>query len=163
MAVLRLLTEPLTADAFAPFGEVLSVPDAAGRNYYGSALSNRRTLARPSISLLRKQEVASLPLAAAQMERHEFSSQSFVPLDAGRWLVVVAPHADRGGPDMQTARAFLAGPGQGVTYGANVWHHPLTILDRPGSFAVFMWLEGSSTDDEFVTLSEPVTIVAHQS
>lgn len=160
MAALRLLTEPLTAEAFAPFGEVLSVPDAAGRNYFDRALSNRRALARPSISLLRKPEVASLPLVATQMERHEFSSQSFVPLDAGPWLVVVAPHANRGGPDMQAARAFIAEPRQGVTYGANVWHHPLTILDRPASFAVFMWLERSSTDDEFVTLAEPVMIVA---
>jgi ureidoglycolate lyase len=155
-----LLAEPLAAAAFEPFGEVLLVPDTAGRNYYGSALSNRRALARPSISLLRKQEVASLPLVATQMERHEFSSQSFVPLDAGRWLVVVAPHADRGGPDMRMARAFIAGPGQGVTYGANVWHHPLTILDRSAAFAVFMWLERSSTDEEFVTLAEPVTIAA---
>jgi ureidoglycolate lyase len=27
------------------------------------------------------------------MERHEFTSQSFVPIEVGCWLVVVAPHA----------------------------------------------------------------------
>jgi ureidoglycolate lyase len=49
--------------------------------------------AHPSLSLSRKEDLSSLPLAARQMERHEFSSQSFVPIEVGRWLVVVAPHA----------------------------------------------------------------------
>jgi ureidoglycolate lyase len=92
--------------------------------------------------------------------RHEFSSQSFVPIEVGRWLVVVAPHAAAGGPDMHRARAFIANLRQGVTYGANVWHHPLTILDRPAAFAVYMWLEGGKGDEEFFTLPAPVTIAA---
>jgi ureidoglycolate lyase len=48
------------------------------------------------------------------------------------------------------ARAFLARPDQGVTYGANVWHHPSTVFDREARFAVFMWKDGTSADDEFV-------------
>ena len=47
---------------------------------------------------------------------------------------------------------------QGVTYKADTWHHPLTVLDRPAAFAVFMWLDGSKGDEEFVTLPTPVTI-----
>jgi ureidoglycolate lyase len=155
---LNLIVEPLSAERFAPFGEVLKIPHAAGRSYFDRALANLRPSARPSLSLSRKEQVSSLPLAATQMERHEFSSQSFVPIDVGRWLVVVAPHAEGGGPDMTAARAFLAGPDQGVTYGANVWHHPLTILERVASFAVFMWLEGGKGDEEFFTLPAPVTI-----
>jgi ureidoglycolate lyase len=81
-----------------------------------------------------------------------------VPIDVGRWLVLVAPHAADGGPDMREARVFLAGPQHGITYAANVWHHPLTILDRPATFAIFMWLAGGNGDEEFVTLREPVTI-----
>ena len=92
------------------------------------------------------------------MERHEFSSQSFVPLDVGRWIVMVAPHAAGGGPDMTRAKAFLPAPGQGVTFGANVWHHPMTIFDKPATFAVFMWLTRGTGDEEFFTLPEPVQI-----
>jgi len=92
------------------------------------------------------------------MERHEFSSQSFMPLDVSRWLVVVAPSGADGGPDGSRAVAFLAGPGQGVTYHAGTWHHPLTILDRPGRFAVFMWRDGTRTDEEFRTLATPFTV-----
>ena len=155
---MKLIVEPLAADPFAPFGDVLEIPHASGRTYFNRALANLRPSARPSLSLSRKEQLSSLPLRALQMERHEFSSQSFVPIDVGRWLVVVAPRAAGGGPDMAGARAFLAGPNHGVTYGASVWHHPLTILDRPASFAVFMWLEGGRGDEEFFTLPAPVTI-----
>ncbi|MFM7422520.1 MAG: ureidoglycolate lyase, partial [Alphaproteobacteria bacterium] len=88
--------------------------------------------------------------ASTTMERHEFSSQSFIPMEAGRWLVLVAPHGVDGKPDMEKARAFLARPDQGVTYGANVWHHPSTVFDREARFAVFRWKDGTSADDEFV-------------
>jgi len=157
---LKLIVEPLAVEPFAPFGEVLTIPELTGRAYFDRALSNLRPSARPSLSLSRKEDLSSLPLVARQMERHEFSSQSFVPIEAGRWLIVVAPHATGGGPDMRDARAFIAGPRQGVTYGANVWHHPLTIFDRPAAFTVYMWLDGGKGDEEFFTLPAPVTIVA---
>jgi len=69
---------------------------------------------------------------------------------------VVAPHAAAGGPDMDKARAFIADGSKGVTYKANTWHHGLTTLDRPGSFAVFMWKAGAQ-DEEFVPV-EPFTV-----
>jgi ureidoglycolate lyase len=150
--------EPLTAEAFAPFGQVLTVPTAPGRDYFDDALSNLRPHAKASLSIARREDLATLPFTATQMERHEFSSQSFVPLDVGRWLVMVAPHAAGGGPDMSKAKAFLPRPGQGVTFGANVWHHPMTILDKPATFAVFMWLVKGAGDEEFFTLKTPVTI-----
>jgi ureidoglycolate lyase len=152
--------EPLTAEAFSPYGQVLTVPASPARNYFDGALANLRPNARPSLSISRREQVATLPLTAVQMERHEFSSQSFVPIEVGRWLVMVAPHAAAGGPDMTRARAFLPALGQGVTFGANVWHHPMTILDRPATFAVFMWLVKGAGDEEFVTLATPVTISA---
>lgn len=140
---------PLNAEAFAPFGEILVVPDQPGRAYFEGALSSARATAWPSLSLTLR-EPSSAPVRVTAMERHAFSSQSFVPLGPARWLVLVAPHAAGGGPDMARARAFLAGPGQGVTYGANVWHHGLTVLDRPAHFAVFMWRDGTAGDEEFV-------------
>jgi ureidoglycolate lyase len=33
---------------------------------------------------------------------------------------------------------LIAGPGQGITYRMNTWHHGFTVLDRPGRFAMFM-------------------------
>jgi ureidoglycolate lyase len=150
--------EPLRAEAFAPFGDVLEAPPAAGRNFFGDGLANRRPGAAPSLSVACVPPLASLPLTATRMERHEFSSQSFLALDVARWLVIVAPKAGDGRPDTARARAFLAGPGQGVTYRVDIWHHPLTVLDRPARFAVLIWLEHSKTDEEFVTLDRPFTV-----
>jgi ureidoglycolate lyase len=152
MMILR--AEPLTSAAFLPFGEVIEGPAIPGRTYFEDALANLRPHARPSISLTVKHEASAMPLRSTTMERHEFSSQSFIPQEAGRWLVIVAPHAKGGEPDMARARAFLAGPVQGVTFGADVWHHPFTILDAPARFVILMWRDGSKGDEEFAEVPE---------
>lgn len=153
-----ILAEPITADAFAPYGELLVPPDAFGRNYFDAGLSNGRPAAHPSLSVALAPPVKSLPLDAVQLERHPFSSQSFVPLDAARYLAIVAPHAGGGGPDVEQARAFLVGGSQGITFRADVWHHPMAALDRPSTFAIIMWLDGGEGDQELVTLAAPFRV-----
>jgi ureidoglycolate lyase len=146
---MEIVPQPLTPEAFAPFGDVIAMPTDAGRFYYDDALANLRPAAGASLSVALKAETPDRPLTSQTMERHEFSSQTFIPVEVGRWLIVVAPHAAAGGPDMAAARAFIADASQGVTYRANTWHHGLTTLDRPGRFAVFMWKAGTQ-DEEFV-------------
>jgi ureidoglycolate lyase len=154
--VLAIDPQLLTREAFAPFGDVIDVPTEAGRKYYEDALGNLRPEARPSLSMTFRIETPDRPLTSELLERHEFSSQSFVPVDVGRWLIVVAPHAPAGGPDLGGLKAFIATGAQGVTYKPNTWHHGLTVLDRPGRFAVFMWRAGTK-DEEFVPV-QPFTI-----
>ncbi|HEY4168868.1 MAG TPA: ureidoglycolate lyase [Reyranella sp.] len=153
---MEIVPQPLTKEAFAPYGDVIDVPQQAGRTYYEDALGNLRPEARASLSMTFRLPTPDRPLKSETMERHEFSSQSFVPVDVGRWLIVVAPHAARGGPDMEKARAFVASGRQGVTYRPDTWHHGLTTLDKPGRFAVFMWRAGSK-DEEFVPVA-PFTV-----
>jgi ureidoglycolate lyase len=153
-----IVPEPLRAERFAPFGDVLEAPDTPGRLFYGDGLANRRNGAAPSLALVHAPALTALPLVATRMERHEFSSQTFIALDAVRWLVIVAPKAADSGPDVVQARAFLPGPGQSITYHADTWHHPLTVLDRPARFAVLIWLDKSKTDEEFVTLRTSFTV-----
>ena len=155
---MEIVPQPLIQKAFAPYGDVIDIPSEAGRQYYENALGNLRPSARPSLSVSLKAETPDRPLAANLLERHEFSSQTFVPIDVARWLVVVAPHAKTGGPDTQAVRAFIATGKQGVTYKPNTWHHGLTVLDKPGRFAVFMWRDGTKGDEEFVPV-EPFTIL----
>jgi ureidoglycolate lyase len=154
---MEIVPQPLTKEAFAPFGDVIDVPNEPGRQYYEEALGSLRPTAHPSLSLSLKAETPDRPLKADLLERHEFSSQTFVPIDVARWLVVVAPHARAGGPDLANVRAFIATGKQGVTYKPNTWHHGLTVLDKPGRFAVFMWRDGGKGDEEFVPV-EPFTI-----
>src|SRR2546422_8807570 len=95
---MRIVAVPLTPKAFAPYGDVLTPPDDFGRAYFDEGLQTSRSTARPSLSLSRVRPVTSLPLEAKVLERHEFSSQSFLPLDVSRWLVVLPPPAADGGP-----------------------------------------------------------------
>ena len=154
---MEIVPQPLTREAFAPFGDVIDVPKEPGRTYYEEALGNLRPAAHPSLSLALKDATPDRPIQAEMLERHEFSSQSFVPIDVGRWLIVVAPHAAAGGPDLAGVKAFIATGEQGVTYKANTWHHGLTVLDKPGRFAVFMWRVGGKGDEEFVPVA-PFTV-----
>ena len=142
--------EPMTAERFAPFGQVVDTPTGPARNYFSDALANRRSQAGPSLSMAYRPPTP-LPLVATQMERHKFSSQTFIPTDVGRWFVMVAPHHPLGGPDMSLARAGLPKPGQGITFGADGWHHPLTGVDRPGTVAIYRWLGGTNGDEEVGT------------
>ncbi len=154
----RIACVPLTAAAFAPFGEVIERPTDFGRVYFSDALANGRSGAKPSLSLSQSRPFEGAELEATKMERHEFSSQSFVPIDVSRYIVIVAPHGEDGRPDSARLQAFLARGDQGVTYGMNVWHHPMTVLDRPSKFAVFMWLDGGKGDEEFVDLPAPIAV-----
>lgn len=138
-AILR--PEPLTAAAFAPFGEVI---DSAGhaplmineghteRFHDLAELDLAREGGRPCLSLFRTRPKA-LPLMLGVMERHPLASQSFFPLSGRPYLVVVAPAGDF---DPAGLRAFLAGPGQGVSYHAGTWHHYSLALGATAEFLV---------------------------
>jgi ureidoglycolate lyase len=154
---MEIVPQPLTKEAFAPYGDVIDIPTEPGRTYYEDALGNLRPEAHASLSVSLKVDTPERPLPANLLERHEFSSQTFMPIDVERWLIVVAPHGKTGGPDTEAIRAFIATGKQGVTYKPNTWHHGLTVLDRPGRFAVFMWRDGSKGDEEFVPVT-PFTI-----
>jgi ureidoglycolate lyase len=158
--MLDLSPEPLTAAAFHEFGNVGEMPRAPGRADFSTDLRSERAAAQPSLSVVRVEALRQFPLTVTQLERHEFSSQTFLPLDVSRWLLIVCPHSQIGGPDLRAARAFLAGPADIVTYRMNTWHHPLTVLDRPASFCVLMWRDGSALDEEFVDLQGTLRVQA---
>ena len=159
---MSISAEPLMGAAFAPFGHVFERPVDFGRFYASDALANGRPVAKASLSFSKSRPLAATELTAVKMERHEFSSQSFIPIDASRYLVIVAPHGADGRPDATKLKAFVARGDQGVTYGMNVWHHPSTVLDRPSLFAIVMWLDGGTGDEEFVDLPQPITITFPQ-
>jgi ureidoglycolate lyase len=156
---MNVIAEPLTPEAFAPFGTVIQGLSDPGRVFFNEGLASSRSNARFDLSLALLNPLAEMPLRATVMERHEFSSQTFLPLRVARYLIIVAPAAARGGPDTNLARAFVASGRQGLTYRMNTWHHGLTVLDEPGEFAVLMWCDGSKGDEEFCTLEQPFTVI----
>jgi ureidoglycolate lyase len=136
-----ILIEPLTAEAFAPFGQVIEM---AGAHHYpinGGMTERYHDLARvelggvharPLISIFRGQPY-ELPLTLKLVERHPLGSQAFYPLSDRPFLVIVAADAS-GVPDVP--RAFLTAPGQGVNIAMNTWHGVLTALGAVSDFLV---------------------------
>jgi ureidoglycolate lyase len=155
----KLRLEPLTVEAFAPFGDVVEPPAPGERISLEATLRALDGATMPKLGFNNAAPHA-LPLVATQMERHNRSSQCFVPLDVSRWVLLVAPDRD-GAPDVAGLRAFLATGEQAVNYHLGAWHHPLRVLDRHGRFAVLMWSTGKREDDEeWATLPEAVTLDA---
>ena len=157
MRTLRL--EPITAEAFAPFGLLLPPPAAgSARQDLIEELQNDRAGAKARLSLASVAPKA-LPLTAVEMERHVHSSQAFVPVDCASYLVLVAPHGPDGLPDTAGLRAFRVPGDTGINYRADTWHYPLSALDRDARFVVLTFVDGTATDEQFVPLPEPVAIV----
>ena len=139
---------PLTSELFAPFGEVHESPSGLGRDYFDEALTSLRPEAHPSISFVRNSPVSSAQLHVDRLEQHKYSSQTFVPINASRWLVVVA--GDREGqPDSETVKVFIASETQGLTFAPGTWHLGLHVLDRVSTHAIFMWRDGTDGDETF--------------
>ncbi len=154
-----IVAQPITEDAFAPFGQLIRRPEQAGSSSdIVDELSNLRSHARPKLSVVTVAH-AAMPLAATEMERHVHSSQAFIPIDCDRYLIIVAPHADAGRPDPSAMRAFVVPGDTGINYKADTWHHPIRALGRDASFVVLTFIEGAkSKDEQFVPFDETIMI-----
>src|SRR6185312_11611202 len=104
--IMKLVIEPISAEAFAPYGTVVRSPAEIGRSPYYDALMSTRPDARATLAASRALP-KTLPLTGTVMERHRFSSQTFFPLDVARYLIVVAPQSSDGMPNMRRARALM--------------------------------------------------------
>ena len=154
--MIRLRTEPLTPQAFAPFGDVLQAtgpPDRLINNGHCGRWHDMAQLdfgpgGRAGLNLFKAQP-RSLPYVLDLLERHPEGSQAFVPMYETTWLVTVAE--DAGGTPVNL-RAFLVAPGQAINLHRGTWHGVLTPLAEPGLFAVIDRI-GSTANLEEYTLT----------
>ena len=153
-----LKAEPLTREAFAPFGQVLSYqPGDILRRNFAAELVNDRPDAKPN---LRVQYTAPTPMPhlATKIERHSHSSQMFAPIAGVGCLVVVFPSDAAGAPILSEGRAFRARGDQAINYAKGVWHHGFMAADPGGVYLMLRWEDGTTGDEEFLTLEEPILI-----
>ena len=136
---MKIIIEPMTADAFAPFGDLLEAkgtPDKIINQGLCGRFHDRARMdfsdGRAGISIFHA-EKRDLPLKLDLVERHPDGSQAFVPMSHQPFLVVVAE--DQNGTP-QNIRAFLTEAGQAINIHRRVWHGVLTPLYDPGLFAV---------------------------
>lgn len=136
----RLKPTPLTAEAFAPFGDVIEMtgrePITINQGYAQrfNDLANvdvAREGGSTNVSLFLGQP-RPMPIAITLMERHPLGSQAFIPLQDRPWLIVVCADVH----DASSYRAFTANGQQGINYARNAWHHPLLVLDSDSRFLI---------------------------
>lgn len=166
LAPLPLHLEPLTREAFAPFGDVIELDGARHFPINGGTTERFHDLAtvdvgtaggRPLVNLFRGQP-HPWPIAIAMMERHPLGSQAFVPLSTtGRYVVVVAPAGEL---DPSKLRAFLVEGWRGVNYAKGVWHHPLLALDAVSDFVVVDRGGNGEHNCDELALEQPRVLVA---
>ncbi|KAI0551967.1 ureidoglycolate hydrolase [Xylaria curta] len=138
---------------------------ASMRNLYSSAPSGKVGSPRMTMFVCGARALVSRDGGEADgvqikiLERHPFTSQTFIPLTADgtkRYLVVVAPTLDptgedeslpaprdaglpgRGLPDVRRLVAFVATGEQAVTYAAGTWHAPMIALGPSNSTVDFV-------------------------
>tara|TARA_B100000686_G_C16690715_1_gene917431 strand:+ start:339 stop:818 length:480 start_codon:yes stop_codon:yes gene_type:complete len=141
-----VIPEILTPNAFAPYGQVISLGPLGRANStrYAADVVNRRADAKLNVSIS-QQVPATLPLTVRAMEKHPHSAQTFVPTEIRRYLVLVCQSDRDGNPNIKQLKAFVGDGSQGINYHPDTWHHPFTVLDEPGECVV---LRFDMDDDE---------------
>jgi ureidoglycolate lyase len=106
---MKVKAEPLTAEAFAPFGKVVDVSRHTLHCQPGEYTARLHALERAQ-SLVRR------------VNRHSDHEQLFVPISGHKLLITVAT-------DDHQLRAFVNDGTQAWTFGVNVWHNAPRGLD----------------------------------
>ena len=167
MSDILIKAAALTAEGFAPFGDVIEV---SGRNFRWinedtcerfDDLAQVDVLAaagRPVISIFKSQPQAQ-PFRVKILERHPLSSQAIIPLDGLPFLVIVAEEGDA--PISARIRAYRSSGAQGVNYRRNTWHHALIALERTSHFLVVDRAGPGENCDEIPVADSVVVLDAH--
>ena len=157
----EIIAQPLTANAFAPFGNILEAKGTADKIINQGLCSRFHDLARLDFSdgragiSLFDAKPRNLPYQLTMVERHPEGSQAFIPMSMNRFLVIVAPDKNnRPGRPL----AFLSDPGQAINFHRNIWHGVLTPLEAPGLFAVVDRI-GSGENLEEIVFDTPYIVV----
>jgi ureidoglycolate lyase len=140
-ATIELIPQPLTAEAFRPFGDVIEATNAYELINNGTT-QKFADLARIDVSAdggrtcvsIYRATPYKLPLKIEMLERHPLGTQLFMPLKREPFLIVVAPADAKINPD--SLRAFVTNGRQGINYHRGTWHHPLIALDAPSEFLI---------------------------
>ena len=168
MAAPRIVEpQALSAESFAPYGDVIDASTACERYPINEGRTQRHhDLARIDCSSGEGSAALSLfratPIEAGFrlrfMERHPLGSQAFINTSGCRYAVVVAPPGEL---DEAAIEAFIAEGHQSLNYHRGTWHHYLLALDTPADFVIVDRV-GPGDNCEERQLHAPITLNVHQ-
>ena len=133
--------QALTAEVFAPFGDVLQTEGMAAQSINRGNTQKFADLAeislhqggRAQVSIYRSKAI-ELPFRIHGLERHPHGSQAFYPLHQRPFPIVVALPGDI--PDAERIHAFLSNGRQGINIHPGVWHHYQLTLEQDSEYIV---------------------------
>ena len=163
MSIQSIKIQPLTAESFLPYGEVIAcegndffhINDQQTERYH--ALAVAETDAKVGLSIFRNIQTTAIPFAIEMLERHPVGSQAFIPMQGQKFLIVVAPNMNHEKPDLSQIQAFISNGTQGVNYRAGTWHHPLLTFEAPSDFVVIDRI-GTGPNCDVYTFPEKIFI-----
>lgn len=163
----KIKPQPLTRADYSRYGNVLVADEealahnpanmgSAKRFNHLAEVWNLRDDAKLNLCIFRCSP-AAMPLEVKLLEKHEYSTQVFVPMSRdSRYLVLVCLGDDK--PDLSTFAAFIAEGAQGISYRPGVWHYPMTALDDQLDFLCLVHENESEDDCQVENLAEPLVV-----
>ena len=157
MISINLKLEPLTTDAFSPFGDVIDIEQSGTtetinygltkRHAHFSLIDTHDDNGKPVIRLFDSNPV-TLPFKIIVMERHPLGTQAFINLDSNHYIIVVGRAGDF---DASKLRAFIAKSSQSINYSKGTWHHYCLCLKARTRFMVIDRLgPGTNCEEEHI-------------
>ena len=160
---IELKPVPLTAERFAPYGDVIESSNAATQAMNDARFDRFDRLCavdvgdgEVAVSIAVSRTATRLPYRVDMIERHPLGSQAFVPLSPCRMIVVVAPPAESVSAD--DLQAFETNGLQGINYWRGTWHMPLIAFETGQRFLVIDRAADAPNCDEH-TLDDPVMVL----
>lgn len=157
-----IIATPLTSEGFADYGDVIhpDATDVVTSANQGTAEKYHRVAqvanlfpggnGNLNMCVFHCRPAGDMPLTVKLLERHPYSSQTFIPMTGDKhsgYLVVVALNGADDKPDMSTLKAFVANSKQGINYRQGVWHHPMVVLKDTTDFACMVYESGIPEND----------------
>jgi ureidoglycolate hydrolase len=139
-----LSVSPLSTEAFAPYGRVLSPSGDrdTGREGYNIWIQPFAAESRPRLQIVRYH---ARPFVVALVERHLHVTEARQPLGGPPAIIVVAEPSETP-PEPEALRAFRL-DGEGVLFHRGTWH-AIDAYPERGSHADFLFLSEEATVNE---------------
>lgn len=133
MQVVRLKVQPMTREAFAPYGVLIDsrgsveIDLGEGKPALTGATAERR------------------PFRFDFMARHKRTMQVFSPLVSSQFVIAVAPPSEPGVPQVERVAAFLVDGRLPYAYHKGTWHTPPFPV---GEWASYLVVDRTGTLDD---------------
>ncbi|NQV79906.1 MAG: ureidoglycolate lyase [Alphaproteobacteria bacterium] len=180
ISVRNVTSEPLNADQFAPFGDVLApretrldnrdllamgyarmsddvadsrLDDFDVLDYWGGIANISQEPMRLGYLRPKKRD-----LAFSWFERHLKGTQTFVPLKGARSVIAVAPPYESNNPEalpkLDEVRAFVLDGSMGINLHPGTWHWTPFPLDDQSDFIILVRESVAEDDLNFIDLEK---------